>query len=73
MNSNFLALSKYSKNKEQLKYKIKISELEITKEKEIAEKQSSMFTYISHEFRTPLSLIINPLKKAMQYRTTIRR
>lgn len=61
---------KYSKNKEQLKYKIKISELEITKEKEIAEKQSSMFTYISHEFRTPLSLIINPLKKAIKQKNT---
>lgn len=57
---------KYNKNKEKLKYKVKIAELESKKEKEIAEKQSSMFTYISHEFRTPLSLIINPLKKAVQ-------
>jgi signal transduction histidine kinase/ligand-binding sensor domain-containing protein/DNA-binding response OmpR family regulator len=57
---------KYNKNKEKLKYKVKIAELERKKEKEIAEKQSSMFTYISHEFRTPLSLIINPLKKAIQ-------
>ncbi|WP_348822909.1 two-component regulator propeller domain-containing protein [Flavobacterium aestuarii] len=57
---------RYNKNKEKLKYKVKIAELESAKEKEIAEKQSSMFTYISHEFRTPLSLIINPLKKAIQ-------
>ncbi|MCD0468719.1 two-component regulator propeller domain-containing protein [Flavobacterium sp. JAS] len=60
------AYIRYNKNKEELKYKVKIAELEGKKEKEIAEKQSSMFTYISHEFRTPLSLIINPLKKAVQ-------
>ena len=57
---------RYNKNKEKLKFKVKIAELERAKEKEIAEKQSSMFTYISHEFRTPLSLIINPLKKAIK-------
>ncbi|MBF4494098.1 response regulator [Flavobacterium sp. MR2016-29] len=61
-----VAYLEYNKNKEKLKYKVKIAELESKKEKEIAEKQSSMFTYISHEFRTPLSLIINPLKKAVQ-------
>ncbi|MEO8254422.1 MAG: two-component regulator propeller domain-containing protein [Flavobacterium sp.] len=57
---------RYSKYKVRLKYKVKIAELESKKEKEIAEKQSSMFTYISHEFRTPLSLIINPLKKVLK-------
>lgn len=57
---------RYNKYKERLKYKVKIAELERVKEKEIAEKQSSMFTYISHEFRTPLSLIINPLKKVIK-------
>lgn len=64
--ASILAYLEYHKNKEKLKYKVKIAELESKKEKEIAEKQSSMFTYISHEFRTPLSLIINPLKKAVQ-------
>lgn len=64
--AGILAYIRYNKNKEELKYKVKIAELESKKEKEIAEKQSSMFTYISHEFRTPLSLIINPLKKAVQ-------
>jgi len=64
--AGILAYLKYNKNREELKYKVKIAELESKKEKEIAEKQSSMFTYISHEFRTPLSLIINPLKKAVQ-------
>ncbi len=61
---------KYSKYKERLKYKVRIAELEREKEKEIAEKQSSMFTYISHEFRTPLSLIINPLKKVIKKEET---
>ncbi|WP_035141858.1 hybrid sensor histidine kinase/response regulator transcription factor [Flavobacterium daejeonense] len=61
---------KYSKYKERLKYKVRIAELEREKEKEIAEKQSSMFTYISHEFRTPLSLIINPLKKELKKEST---
>ncbi|WP_316635362.1 two-component regulator propeller domain-containing protein [uncultured Flavobacterium sp.] len=64
--ASIFAYLEYHKNKEKLKYKVKIAELESKKEKEIAEKQSSMFTYISHEFRTPLSLIINPLKKAVQ-------
>ncbi|HTG65484.1 MAG TPA: two-component regulator propeller domain-containing protein [Flavobacterium sp.] len=57
---------RYNKYKERLKYKVRIAELEREKEKEIAEKQSSMFTYISHEFRTPLSLIINPLNKVIK-------
>ena len=57
---------RYNNYKERLKYKVKIAEFERQKEKEIAEKQSSMFTYISHEFRTPLSLIINPLKKVIK-------
>lgn len=32
------------------------------KEREVNERRASFFTSISHEFRTPLSLIINPIK-----------
>jgi signal transduction histidine kinase/ligand-binding sensor domain-containing protein/DNA-binding NarL/FixJ family response regulator len=60
------AYVRYNKNKEQLRYKVTIEQMERKKEKELAEKQLSMFTYISHEFRTPLSLIIDPLKRAIR-------
>jgi signal transduction histidine kinase/ligand-binding sensor domain-containing protein/DNA-binding response OmpR family regulator len=36
------------------------------REKEINEKRLSFFTNISHEFRTPLTLIINPIKDLLQ-------
>ncbi|HWI93210.1 MAG TPA: two-component regulator propeller domain-containing protein [Flavisolibacter sp.] len=53
----------YSKRQERLKYEIKLAHLEYEKEKEITEKKISFFTHISHEFRSPLTLIINPLKE----------
>ncbi|MFD1604804.1 two-component regulator propeller domain-containing protein [Flavobacterium artemisiae] len=56
----------YHKNKERLRYEIKLARMEHTKDKEHAEKQFSMFTYMAHELRTPLSLIINPLKSAIE-------
>lgn len=49
----------YRSRQERLKF-------ENEKEKELNEKQLSFFTHISHEFRTPLSLIINPLKAYTQ-------
>jgi signal transduction histidine kinase/ligand-binding sensor domain-containing protein len=52
----------YSKRQERLKYEVKLAHLENEKEKELTEKKISFFTHISHEFRTPLTLIINPLK-----------
>ncbi|WP_035108744.1 hybrid sensor histidine kinase/response regulator transcription factor [Flavobacterium denitrificans] len=59
----------YHKNKERLRYEIKLTRMEHTKDKEHAEKQFSMFTYMAHELRTPLSLIINPLKSAIERKT----
>ncbi|WP_260850237.1 response regulator [Flavobacterium anhuiense] len=56
----------YHKNKERLRYEIKLARMEHKKDKEHAEKQFSMFTYMAHELRTPLSLIINPLKSAIE-------
>ncbi len=52
----------YKANQAKLKYDIKIAQLSAEKEKELNERKISFFTNISHEFRTPLTLIINPVK-----------
>jgi ligand-binding sensor domain-containing protein/signal transduction histidine kinase/DNA-binding NarL/FixJ family response regulator len=45
-----------------LQYEVQLANAGIEKEKELNEKKLSFFTNISHEFRTPLTLIINPIK-----------
>ncbi|MXN93289.1 response regulator [Flavobacterium sp. Sd200] len=60
------AYIRYNRSKVMMKYKVTIEQMERKKEKELADKQLSMFTYISHEFRTPLSLIIDPLKRGLK-------
>lgn len=55
----------YRNNQQDLKYKIKVASLEREKENELHEKRLSFFTNISHEFRTPLTLIINPVKELL--------
>lgn len=55
--------NRYTRKQERLKYEVQLVNLEREKDKELAEKQFSIFTNVSHEFRTHLSLIISPLKK----------
>ena len=57
--------TRYAKRQERLKYEIKLAHLESEKEKQLSEKKLSFFTNISHEFRSPLTLIIDPLKRAI--------
>lgn len=52
----------YNNRQAQLKYEVKLAHIEAEKEKELHEKKLSFFTNISHEFRTPLTLIINLVK-----------
>ncbi|WP_133300145.1 hybrid sensor histidine kinase/response regulator transcription factor [Mucilaginibacter terrenus] len=54
---------RYKSNQARLKYEIRIANISAEKEKELVEKKLSFFTNISHEFRTPLTLIINPVKE----------
>ncbi len=53
---------RYRTEQARLKYEIKTAHFEAEKEKELHRKKIDFFTNISHEFRTPLTLIINPLK-----------
>lgn len=46
-----------------IKRKYELSKLEERKKEEIHQSQLQFFTNISHEFRTPLSLILGPLEK----------
>lgn len=55
----------YQKRQERLAYEIKLAHLKMDKEKELNERKLSFFTHVSHEFRTPLTLIINPVKELL--------
>lgn len=55
----------YNKRQARLRYEVKLALLDKEKEKELTEKKIAFFTHISHEFRTPLTLIINPLKELL--------
>ena len=52
---------RYTKYKERLRYEVRLALIEREKEKELTERKISFFTHISHEFRTPLTLIISPI------------
>jgi signal transduction histidine kinase/ligand-binding sensor domain-containing protein/DNA-binding NarL/FixJ family response regulator len=71
---------RYRANQTKLAFEIKLAKLNAEKEraereteklindqeKEINEKRLTFFTNISHEFRTPITLIINPLKDILR-------
>jgi signal transduction histidine kinase/ligand-binding sensor domain-containing protein/DNA-binding response OmpR family regulator len=50
----------------QFRTRLKLRELEEKKREEMRQVQLQFFTNVSHEFRTPLSLIIGPLEKIMK-------
>ncbi|THU32406.1 response regulator [Niastella caeni] len=57
---------KYKARQRKLEYEIRLAHINAEKEKEINDKRHSFFTNISHEFRTPLTLIINPIKDMLR-------
>ncbi|MEH3113850.1 ligand-binding sensor domain-containing protein [Pedobacter terrae] len=61
------AYNAYRVRQANLNYEIKAAQANAQKEKELSEKKFAFFTNVSHEFRTPLTLIINPLKDYIQH------
>ncbi len=55
----------YDRRQTKLKYEVELAHMEVEKEKELNERKLSFFTHISHEFRTPLTLIVNPVKELL--------
>ncbi|MFT2008275.1 two-component regulator propeller domain-containing protein [Pontibacter sp. 13R65] len=51
------------REEERLRHELNIASIKADKDAELNEKKLSFFTNISHEFRTPLTLIINPIKE----------
>ncbi|WP_315821436.1 ATP-binding protein [Paraflavitalea speifideaquila] len=69
--SGIYAYIRYTRRQERLRYEIRLAHLENEKDKELMEKKLSFFTNISHEFRTPLSLIINPIREKLNQQTDV--
>ncbi|MCZ4244292.1 hybrid sensor histidine kinase/response regulator transcription factor [Pedobacter punctiformis] len=59
----FYVYSLYQRRQERLKYQIQFANAKAEQEKELNEKKFAFFTNISHEFRTPLTLIISPIQE----------
>lgn len=51
---------------ERLRNELKLEHIQLEQVKELSKMRLKFFTYISHEFRTPLTLIIAPLQELLQ-------
>jgi signal transduction histidine kinase/ligand-binding sensor domain-containing protein/DNA-binding NarL/FixJ family response regulator len=56
---------KYDLKRQNLKYQLEIERHIAEKQHEVSQMKSRFFTNISHEFRTPLTLIIGPAEKVI--------
>jgi signal transduction histidine kinase/ligand-binding sensor domain-containing protein/DNA-binding response OmpR family regulator len=58
-------INRFQHRQARMRYEVLKSKEMAQKERELNEKKLNFFTNISHEFRSPLTMIINPLKDAV--------
>lgn len=56
----------YARSRERLRWDVKLAQLATEKEKELVARKVAFFTHITHEFRGPLTLIINPVRDMLR-------
>ncbi|QQS35011.1 MAG: response regulator [Ignavibacteriales bacterium] len=61
--SIFYAVRRYEMNRLRLKNQVKLDEVKLKEREETDKMKSRFFANISHEFRTPLTLILGPIDK----------
>src|SRR5690606_25227195 len=52
----------YDRGQTKLRYEVALARKDVEHERKLNDKKLAFFTHISHEFRTPLTLIVNPIK-----------
>lgn len=65
--SSILLIIRFSLVRQKEKMNVRLATLEKQKNEEISQHRLNFFTYISHEFKTPLTLIIATLEHIMNY------
>lgn len=64
--TGLLLIYKYLKWRWQMQHKLKTKQEEANRLKELDEYKTQLYTNLSHEFRTPLTLITAPIRKQLQ-------
>ncbi len=66
--SGIFALRRFEINRTKLRNELKMQEFEAKKQRELEIMKSRFFANLSHEFRTPLTLIMGPVEELMNNR-----
>jgi signal transduction histidine kinase/DNA-binding response OmpR family regulator/ligand-binding sensor domain-containing protein len=58
--------NRYKSSQQHFKNELALSSLKLEQEKALQEKKNDFFTHVSHELRSPLTLIVNPVKDLIE-------